>query len=757
MALQRHKQFQKFTLEEEEEEEEVMMMMWEAEEEDYDALYTDSKERLYLDQEVEERWQSSRARDHEYDDGNHEEGVDRDNDDDDDYDDDDESTLYLQAAMARLSRRSRSRKQIVRSVDDVPRIEMMLAKMRTERELYHYCEDKFSFNRTMWKRSWRSFAEYIFDALQESAEIRDALQRAIDERREYELLWTLYLTRTMDMFEDVILSRERASQLADLSNPHELYPDARNMDRKIIFHCGPTNSGKTHNAFQRLFEAKSGIYAAPLRLLAAEGFFKMKKHGLKCNLMTGDHRIIMAEDATHVACTVEMATLNSPVDVTVIDEIQMAGDADRGWAWTRALLGIQSKEIHICGEERAVQLMSDICVEMGEQIEVRRYDRLTKLTVMKRSIDNDLRKLRKGDCVITFSRSNIFKLKAEIERQTRLKCAVVFGGLPPESRLEQARLFNEPNSRYDILVATDAIGYGLNLNIGRIVFHTLMKFDGIEQRYLEPAQIRQIAGRAGRFGTRFPDGEVTCFTQEDCARLNAAFRSDAVQELEQVGLRPSVEQLEYFSEHYPESHKLSDLIKEFDNLTKCSPNYFVCNSDDQKKIADLLHDLDMPFHDRVAFTHVPIDTDEKFAMRMLYSWAKNYSRGKTVNIYVDIPEDMPQTASQLRELEIRYKILEAYCWLCFRYPELFTERKLAEKRKQQCQKMIDRALQDPVLLREFEQRRRSRRDKRNRDRALIRLVGERQTHKMSRKEKRRRKQQSALRRKLSRMGVQMRW
>lgn len=669
--------------------------------------------------------------------------------DDDGDGDSRESESKLREAVERLSRH---RKTFVRSIDDIPQIELLMNKLHGERALFRYCEDKFSFNKSMWKQSWKSFAEYVFGALEDNAEVKSAMQRAIDERKEYELLWALYLSRTVDMYEDIILSRGRASELADLSNPHEFYPEARSMDRKFIFHSGPTNSGKTHNAFQRLSEAKSGIYAAPLRLLAAEGFFKMQKQGLKCNLITGDHKIITAEDATHVACTVEMAALNAPVDVTVIDEIQMAGDADRGWAWTRALLGIRSKEIHVCGEERAVQIMSDICAEMGEQIEVRRYERLTKLKIMEESIGDDLRKIRKGDCVITFSRSNIFKLKAEIERSTGLKCAVVFGGLPPASRLEQARLFNEPNSKYDVLLATDAIGYGLNLNIGRIVFHTLMKFDGTEKRYLDPAQIRQIAGRAGRFGTRFPDGEVTCFKQEDCALVQAAFEPDAVPELLQVGLRPSEEQLGHFSKHYPNSHKLSDLIKEFEKLTKCSNNYFVCNSDDQKTIADLLHDLDLPFHDRVTFTHVPVDIDEPYAMHMLYSWTKRYSEGKPVNIYVDVPERMPKTSSQLRELEIQYKVLESYCWLSYRYPEFFVERKLAEKKKQQCQKMIDGALKDPVLMREFEERRRQRRD-------VLKERRMRQEEEQSSEERRRSKKRSLgterakLRRKLEELGI----
>lgn len=106
-----------------------------------------------------------------------------------------------------------------------------------------------------------------------------------------------------------------------MRNPHDFYPEARQLDRKIIFHAGPTNSGKTHNAFERLCEASSGIYAAPLRLLAAEGFFKMKDRGIVCNLVTGDHKIIQSEDAQHYACTMEMVSTTQPVEVAILDEI----------------------------------------------------------------------------------------------------------------------------------------------------------------------------------------------------------------------------------------------------------------------------------------------------------------------------------------------------------------------------------------------------------------------------------------------------
>lgn len=111
------------------------------------------------------------------------------------------------------------------------------------------------------------------------------------------------------------------------------------INRKIHLHVGPTNSGKTYSALKRLTEAKSGIYCGPLRLLAHEIFERMNNNGIACNLVTGEEKRIISEDATLTSSTVEMVELNRDLEVAVVDEIQMIGDRNRGWAWTQALLG----------------------------------------------------------------------------------------------------------------------------------------------------------------------------------------------------------------------------------------------------------------------------------------------------------------------------------------------------------------------------------------------------------------------------------
>lgn len=255
------------------------------------------------------------------------------------------------------------------------------------------------------------------------------------------------------------------ARLADLRYPYEWYPATRAIQRKIHLHVGPTNSGKTYHALKRLETATSGIYAGPLRLLAHEVYSRLNALGKPCNLVTGDERVMLEgeESITMSSCTVEMVPVNRDVEVAVVDEIQMIGNDHRGWAWTQAVLGLKAQELHLCGEERAVPLIRALATAMGDQLEIHHYERLSPLRTMSTSLNGDLKKLRKGDCLVVFSRMQIHSYRQDIEKITGKRVAVVYGSLPPEIRAQQAKLFNEPDNDYDFLVASDAIGMGLNL------------------------------------------------------------------------------------------------------------------------------------------------------------------------------------------------------------------------------------------------------------------------------------------------------
>lgn len=258
--------------------------------------------------------------------------------------------------------------------------------------------------------------------------------------------------------------------LADLRYPWEWYARTRERRRTVHLHVGPTNSGKTYHALKRLEDAETGCYAGPLRLLAHEVYTRLNAKGKACTLVTGDEFRLPPDwidndlPSMH-SSTVEMIPFGAKLQVVVIDEIQMIADKDRGWAWSEAFLGINAKEIHVCGEDRAVPLITELTKLLGDDLKIHRYERLNPLEMYPNSLRGNLKGLQKGDCVVSFTILGIHALRTQIERATGKRCAVVYGSLPPETRAQQARLFNDLNNDYDFLVASDAIGMGLNLSV----------------------------------------------------------------------------------------------------------------------------------------------------------------------------------------------------------------------------------------------------------------------------------------------------
>ena len=315
--------------------------------------------------------------------------------------------------------------------------------------------------------------------------------------------------------------------LADLRYPTEWYPGTRTVHRTIHLHVGPTNSGKPYHALQRLEQAETGVYAGPLRLLAHEVYTRLNAKGKQCMLVTGEEKRAPDHDsltANITSCTVEMMPLNKDVDVAVIDEIQMIGNAERGWAWTQAVLGVKAREVHLCGETRTVPLIRELCASLGEKLIVHEYERLSPLQMADKSLQGNLKKLRKGDCIVSFSVMGIHALRKQIEQSTGRKVATVYGSLPPETRAQQARLFNDPDNDYDFLVASDAIGMGLNLSIKRVIFESSSKFDGFRQRTLVTPDIKQIAGRAGRYKSAYQANKAS---EEAAAQALAEAKADS--------------------------------------------------------------------------------------------------------------------------------------------------------------------------------------------------------------------------------------
>ena len=275
----------------------------------------------------------------------------------------------------------------------------------------------------------------------------------------------------------------------------DLYPAARAMKRSFILHVGPTNSGKTYDAIEAMKNADTGIYLGPLRLLAYEQYQKLNREDVPCDLVTGEEEALV-DFARHRASTVEMLPLDIEYDCAVIDEAQMVSDSERGGAWTAAILGVCAAEIHVCLAPEAEECVIRMIEDCGDSWQVVRHERKTPLVLD----DRDFRfpkDVEEGDALIVFSRKDVHAVASVLQSKGK-KCSVIYGNLPHDVRHSQADDFMRGVS--DVVVATDAIGMGMNLPIRRVVFLENKKFDGKEERFLYDYEVKQIAGRAGRYG-----------------------------------------------------------------------------------------------------------------------------------------------------------------------------------------------------------------------------------------------------------------
>lgn len=480
-------------------------------------------------------------------------------------------------------------------------------------------------------------------------------------------LFPIFVEFCMDEFPDEIKRFREMVESADMTKPHTWFPFARAMKRKIVYHCGPTNSGKTYNALQRFMEAKKGVYCSPLRLLAMEVFDKVNALGVYCSLLTGQEKKDFPF-SNHVACTVEMASTDELYDVAVIDEIQMMADPCRGYAWTRALLGLKADEIHLCGDPSVLNVVRKVCSDTGDELVEHHYERFKPLVVEAKTLLGDLKNVRSGDCIVAFSRREIFEVKLAIEKYTNHRCCVIYGALPPETRRQQASLFNNQDNEFDVLVASDAVGMGLNLNIRRVVFYNLAKYNGDKMVPVPATQVKQIAGRAGRRGSRYPDGLTTTLHLEDLDYLIECLKKP-FDNVKRVGLFPFFEQVELFAGQLPDM-KFSTLLEKFGANCRLDGSYFLCQHLHIRKIANMLERIQgLSLEDRFNFCFAPVNIRDPKAMYHLLRFASSYAQELPVNIAMGMPKCAARNDSELLDLETRHQVVSMYLWLSNHFEE----------------------------------------------------------------------------------------
>ena len=474
-----------------------------------------------------------------------------------------------------------------------------------------------------------------------------------------------------------------------------IHSKARKIKRKIIYHFGPTNSGKTYNALQRLIKSSSGCYLAPLRLLAAEQFDTLNGAGVKTSLLTGEE-IIPVTEATHTSSTIEMASFQQFFDCAVIDEIQMMCDSQRGWAWTRALVNLQCPEIHVCGDKSVfelVKLVTDLC---QDDFESQEYHRMTELKVETNSVA--LKDLKKHDAVIVFSRRNALNFKFKLEKLGH-SVSIIYGMLGPEVRKEQARKFDVGET--DILVSTDAISMGMNLPIKRIVFTTLSKFIESKEVDISMSEIKQISGRAGRF-QRFPTGYVSCLegVPSGLIKIESALQQNLKQG-EKAMVGPDLEIFQSVNAalkmaNLPEL-LLSEFLKLFNTMNFTHP--FICVDlkemiDQAEMVERLDREKTLSAEEIFGFTCAPVNQGIKEHVEYFLSIASSYIAKQL------IPNTPVVLKKDIEYLELAIKCVEIYQWLArhFRGKFFFYDEVALKQNKMEAIELLNKLLSEKIVL-----------------------------------------------------------
>lgn len=484
---------------------------------------------------------------------------------------------------------------------------------------------------------------------------------------------------------------ERTRQSINLAEYPASFDVARRLPRKFIALLGPTNSGKTHKAMEALAKAGSGVYLAPLRLLALENYerlLEVTQHGkpLAVSLVTGEERRL-AEGATHVASTVEMLDTRTLVDVAVIDEIQMLADRDRGAAWTAAVCGAPARTVYLVGAPEARRAIEALADRLECQLEVHVMKRKGPLAMEPQPV-RKVKNLRPGDALIAFSRRDVLMWRDMVAEMGH-SVATVYGNLSPEVRRAQAQRFRDGEA--DIVVGTDAIAMGLNMPIQRIVMTNTVKYNGYEEEEIPAALARQIAGRAGRYGIH-EEGLVAGYDSESHEVMRSLLKEKPVAlNTSGFAVAPTLEHLHRIAAVTQET-SLARLLKRFIHNIDVPDGFFYPRiTEDQMTRAAWLDTLPLTVAQKFALSLVPVATRVQTLLHAWERWSVALSKGRVTYLK---PEDNALYRMTLQEVEDTCRLYSAYAWLGYRLPEYFPDIERAQELSREASERVDAMLQD---------------------------------------------------------------
>lgn len=487
-----------------------------------------------------------------------------------------------------------------------------------------------------------------------------------------------------------LIKKQREALLArTIRDFKNLFPLAREMRRKLILHIGPTNSGKTYQAMQKLQKADTGYYLAPLRLLALEGYEELKALGIESSLITGEEQIIDA-NATHISSTIEMLNFEVDVDVCVIDEVQMIDDRDRGWAWANAIIGAPAKEIIMTGSINVKEAIIALAEYLGEPLEIIEFERKNPLKLLPNATSH--KHVEAGSAIIAFSRRDVLKLKQEFVKDFNI--SVVYGNLSPEVRREEARRFREGETQ--LLIATDAIAMGMNLPIKTILFSKAEKFDGVSERSLYPSEVHQIAGRAGRYGLH-EVGYVGALNEQTLKVVTRNFVKEANTITIPFKVMANLEHIKLVGKILEES-SLEVILKFFvDNMVFNGP-FYAASLEDMLEAAKIVDAYNLDIATKYHLACAPLTLKSPYIIAAFESYLRSLERGENIHyIPPRLYGSFAPTSDELLQAEDMVKEISLYLWLSYRFKEYFVDVQKAKESRGRINKYIEESLQQTQL------------------------------------------------------------
>ncbi|CAO3356123.1 helicase-related protein [Azospirillum melinis] len=452
----------------------------------------------------------------------------------------------------------------------------------------------------------------------------------------------------------------------DFSRFERLFPVARGMSRRLVLVIGPTNSGKTHRAITALREARDGVYLAPLRLLALEVMERLNGEGTRTTLITGEEEI-RTPGARHTASTIEVMDPDRPVEVAVIDEIQMLADPARGWAWTAALMGVPAETVYILGAPEVRPLVERAAAHLGEPLEVVELERKTPLSMLDRRLD--WAEVERGDALIAFSRREVHSVRDTLLAQG-LSVAAIYGALAPAVRRREAARFLAGEA--DVVVATDAIGMGLNLPCRRVLFTALEKFDGSSVRPLSATEVKQIAGRAGRFG-QFEEGHFGVIARGTPAALkrlleapDRRLRADAP-----LPVRPTRAMLARLASHI-DSDETRLLVECFGSAATAGSPFRLADLSALRRAAPMLDARRLALAARLDLLLAPADLEDAEDAKVFAAILDAVEAGEALPLARLIPARLDGLAADV--LEAASRACDLYFWASRKFPDNLPDR-----------------------------------------------------------------------------------